>query len=61
MLSLSHELIQRLIDEQMGDELDALCCAIQAAWAYSEREHNYSIPAGYEREGWIVDPALSSI
>jgi hypothetical protein len=61
MLSLSHELMQRLIDEPMGDELDALCCAIQAAWAYSEREHNYSIPAGHEREGWIVDPALSSI
>lgn len=49
---------QRLIEEPMGDLLDALLCAIQAAWAYTMRDREYGIPPGHEVEGWIVDPAL---
>jgi hypothetical protein len=48
----------RVIQEPMGDMLDALLCAIQAAWAYTTRDHDYGIPPGHEIEGWIVDPAL---
>lgn len=45
------------INEGSGDTLDALLCAIQADWAYTQREHNYGIPVNCDLlEGWIVDP-----
>ncbi len=59
-LVLPEQLAEQMVTEPMGDLLDALCCAVQAAWAYSERERAYGIPSGYEREGWIVDPMLST-
>jgi hypothetical protein len=54
----------RLIDDSSGDRLDALLCAIQAAWAFLHRDENYGIPhdnakiVDIELEGWIVDPLL---
>jgi hypothetical protein len=34
-------------------------CAVQAAWAYREREEGYGVPQECDpNEGWIVDPAL---
>jgi|SRR5581483_3304804 len=50
-----------LIEDPMGDELDAVLCAIQAAWAYTQRDNGYGIPPGYELEGWIADPLLKPI
>lgn len=59
-LSLSDELAAQLIEEPMADRLDAILCAIQAAWAYQIREHPrgypYGIPPGFANEGWIIDP-----
>ncbi len=59
-LSLSDELAAQLVEEPMGDRLDALLCAIQAAWAYQLREHpqgySYGIAPGFANEGWITDP-----
>jgi hypothetical protein len=47
------------ISDNTGDQLDALLCAIQAGWAYTQREHNYGIPTDCDRlEGWIVDPGM---
>lgn len=47
------------IQDGSGDKLDALLCAIQAGWAYSQREQNYGIPTDCDPiEGWIVDPLL---
>jgi hypothetical protein len=44
---------QRLIDDASGDALDAVICAIQAAWA--ARQPNYGLPRRVPRgEGWIV-------
>ncbi|MFL5655604.1 MAG: hypothetical protein ACJ8CB_15685 [Ktedonobacteraceae bacterium] len=38
-----------------GDDLDALLCAVQAAWVYTQRDNGYGVPAQCERdEGWIV-------
>lgn len=45
-----------LIVDSSGDRLDAVLCAVQAAWAYKQREKNWGIPTGYAHEGWIVDP-----
>ena len=58
-LELSQMLANRLVQEPMGDELDAVLCAIQAAWAYTQREQNYGIPPNCDAvEGWIVDPVM---
>lgn len=49
-----------LADDATGDRLDALLCAIQAAWAWTRRGQNYGAPADVDPvEGWIADPALS--
>jgi hypothetical protein len=46
-----------LADDPGADELDALICAVQAAWGHSQRR--YGAPRNLDRlEGWITDPAL---
>ncbi len=58
-LRINQTLANRLVQEPMGDELDAVLCAIQAAWAYTQREHGYGIPNNCDAiEGWIVDPVM---
>ena len=48
---------QSLCDDPTGDHLDALLCAVQAAWAWSLREENYGRPENSDPlEGWIADP-----
>jgi hypothetical protein len=50
-----------LIQDGSGDRLDALLCAVQAAWAYSQRARNFGVPLDCDPlEGWIVDPLLSA-
>ncbi len=46
-------------DDPSGDTLDALCCAIQAAWSWQNRHQNFGIPTNINpTEGWIIDPTL---
>ena len=48
-----------LADDPMGDRLDALLCAIQAAWAWMHRDQQYGAPPSLDTlEGWIADPML---
>ena len=48
---------EQVIGDRKGDLLDAVLCAVQAAWA--SRQPHYGIPADCDPlEGWIVDPAL---
>lgn len=48
--------IERLIEDPQADFLDAVLCAVQAAWASSQP--NYGVPRFCNRhEGWIVDPS----
>jgi Protein of unknown function (DUF429) len=54
------EAARNLVDDPSGDQLDALLCAIQAAWAWTMREHGYGAPRDADAlEGWIADPTLS--
>ncbi|MFT6791683.1 MAG: hypothetical protein ACJA04_000893 [Cellvibrionaceae bacterium] len=47
-----------LINDPGADHLDALLCAIQAAWAYRQKDNNYGIPASADpMEGWIAHPS----
>ena len=46
-----------LVDDPTGDQLDALLCSIQAAWAWTQRSANYGAPTDFDAiEGWIADP-----
>jgi hypothetical protein len=50
-----------LADDPGGDQLDALLCAIQAAWAWTMRGERYGAPQGTDAlEGWIADPTLAA-
>lgn len=60
-VALGDEMIDALVEDPMGDALDAVLCAIQAAWAYTQRNNGYGIPVGHELEGWIADPLLKPV
>ena len=56
---LSEAHANALANDASGDTLDGVLCAIQAAWASTQRERGYGIPQECDPiEGWIVDPAL---
>ena len=51
--------VQCLVDDASGDRLDALLCAIQAAWGWRMRHKNFGFPPEFDAlEGWIPDPWL---
>ncbi|HLG61285.1 MAG TPA: DUF429 domain-containing protein [Ktedonosporobacter sp.] len=58
---IDDKMIGASIEDPMGDVLDAVLCALQAAWAYTQRDNGYGIPPGHEFEGWIADPQLRPI
>lgn len=48
---------EELCDDRSGDQLDALLCAIQAAWAWQNIDKNYGAPNSVDAlEGWIANP-----
>lgn len=58
-VELNDELTHPVIQDPTGDSIDALLCAIQAAWAYTQRDRGYGIPSDCDpNEGWIVDPDI---
>lgn len=48
---------ERAIEDGKGDILDALLCAVQATWAWRNRESNELRVVMHPAEGWIADPA----
>lgn len=46
-----------MVDDPSGDTLDTLLCAVQAAWAWMLRGHEFGMPKNTDPlEGWIADP-----
>ncbi len=43
-----------LLDDGSGDLLDAVLCALLAAWGWQRRDDNYGLPPHDRLEGWIV-------
>jgi hypothetical protein len=43
-----------LLDDASGDLLDAVLCAIMAAWAWQRRDERFGLPHFDPLEGWIV-------
>ena len=59
-VELSDEMSERLVEEPMGDELDAVLCSVQGGWSWLQKFNGYGIPEVCKRiEGWIVDPLAS--
>ena len=51
-----------LADDPTGDQIDALLCAMQAAWAWNRRDERYGAPETVDPlEGWIADPTLVAV
>lgn len=49
-----------LCDDPGADHLDALLCAVQAAWAWRQRDARFGAPDVVDPlEGWIADPHIS--
>lgn len=54
-LALPARLARTCIDDASGDSLDAVLCALQAAWGQLRRNHNFGLPPDTDAlEGWIV-------
>ena len=50
---------KEFVSDPSADALDSLLCAVQAAWAYENRDEGYGVPPECDTdEGWILDPAL---
>lgn len=46
-----------LVNDKAGDQIDALLCAVQAAYAWKQRDNNYGMPKVVDPiEGWIAGP-----
>ncbi len=60
-LELPDTLAESCMQDSKGDNLDAVLCALQAAWAFTQHDDGYGIPSkSHSLEGWIVDPGLLS-
>jgi hypothetical protein len=54
-VKMKTEIRRQSIDDASGDSLDAVICAMQAAWGWRRRRRNFGLPARIEAcEGWIV-------
>lgn len=61
LLQVAPPEMEACLQDHSGDRLDALLCALQAAWGYRQREHGWGVPPDLPEvirrsEGWIIDP-----
>lgn len=61
IVDIPPHLDQQLVLDAAGDRIDALFCAVQAAWTWARggRDHCLMLPTEMDSlEGWILDPRL---
>jgi hypothetical protein len=59
-VELPDEMCEKLVEDPMGDELDAVLCSVQGAWARLQRFSGSELPEVCKKiEGWIVDPLVT--
>jgi len=60
-VELSEAQCELIVADKSGDRLDALLCAVQAAWAWRQQGARFGCPVDVDPlEGWIADPSLCS-
>jgi hypothetical protein len=58
-VQLGGRLAEPLVEDDEADRLDAVLCAVQAAWSWLNRDRHFGVPADCDTlEGWICDPSL---
>ncbi len=58
-VEIPDDIRDRAVSDASGDTLDAILCAVQAAWSHRASDPPLGIPADCDPlEGWIVDPSL---
>lgn len=61
-ISAPRALTDELTGDPGGDRLDALLCAVQAAWAWTRRDTGFGRPVDSDPlEGWIADPGARGL
>lgn len=56
-LEVGPQVCRMCAEDDTGDTLDAVLCAVQAAWSVRQGGPNYGVPVwGDPNEGWIADP-----
>ena len=59
-VELTDEMSERLVEDPMGDELDAVLCSVQGGWAWLQSLSGCELPEACKKiEGWIVDPLVT--
>lgn len=59
-VELPGEMGEKLVEDPTGDELDAVLCSVQGAWAWLQRFSGSELPEVCKKiEGWIVDPLVT--
>ena len=59
IVKLNEAVADKCLHDSEGDKLDAALCAMQAAWAWTQRRNRYGVPEHCDQlEGWIVDPEM---
>jgi hypothetical protein len=58
---LAAQVREKALGNPTGDFLDAVLCAVQAAWSAGQKNPPDGIPTDCDVEGWIVDPGLLQI
>lgn len=54
-VSAPRSLLRELVEDATGDRLDAVLCAVQAAWAEGRRKKGWGLPKNVDvLEGWII-------
>jgi hypothetical protein len=60
-VDIAPALAEDCLDDGSGDTLDAVLCALQAAWACSQRSGRFGIPDDADAsEGWIIGPIAAA-
>ena len=61
-IAIDPAICDELIEQESADALDAVLCALQAAWSWTRRDQGWGIPKQVDPlEGWIVDPGLARV
>lgn len=61
-VQLADDVRAQALQNEPGEAIDSVFSAVEAAWSFRNRDHNWGIPSdSVSKSGWIVDPELVSL